>query len=157
MPFYLSPRNKIKPVPLPDKILKTVHAVPRIEKKPATLPEPFNITEVKKKVCICSARPLNEKLALVLMCMLCFLFQEPSPAPEPVKFTARPVPKKMFEGPVGLAEKKQFPLTEPKSPSFCANALKRAKEATQRITPLKHLNKITMKVLEVSFLGFTLY
>ncbi|XP_034255940.1 targeting protein for Xklp2 homolog [Thrips palmi] len=115
-------KNKIKPVPLPDKILKSVQSVPRFEKKPATLPEPFNITEVKKR--------------------------EPSPAPEPARFMARPMPKKIFEGPVGLAEKKQFPLTEPKSPSFCANALKRAKEATSRVTPLKHMNKITMKVLE---------
>ena len=115
-------KNKIKPLPLPEKILKTVNPVPKIEKKPPTQPEPFNITEVRKK--------------------------DPSPAPEPVKFTARPIPKKILEGPVGIAEKKQAPLTEPKSPSFRANALKRSKEATQRITPIKHINKVTLKVLE---------
>lgn len=114
-------KNKIKPLPLPEKILKAVNPVPKIEKKPPTLPEPFNITELKKK-------DLNVD-------------------PEPVKFTARPVPKKILEGPVGVAEKKEYPLTEPKSPSFCANALKREKEA-KRITPFKHINKVTMKVLE---------
>ncbi|KAK3932182.1 Targeting protein for Xklp2-like protein [Frankliniella fusca] len=115
-------KHKIKPLPLPEKILKSGPSGPKIERKPPTLPEPFNITDVKKK--------------------------EVNIQPELVKFTARPVPKKILEGPVGIAEKKQYPLTEPKSPSFCANALKRAKEATQRITPLKHMNKVMMKVLE---------
>lgn len=115
-------KNKFKPLPLPEKILKTVNPVPKVEKKPPTLPEPFNITEVKKK--------------------------EINLSSEPVKFTARPAPKKIFEGPVGIAEKKPAPLTEPKSPSFCANALKKSKEAHKRITPVKHFNKITMKVLE---------
>lgn len=115
-------KNKIKPLPLPERILKSGSTGPKIERKPPTLPEPFNITEIKKK--------------------------EVNTAPEPVKFTARPVPKKILEGPVGIAEKKQYPLTEPKSPSFCANALKRSKEATQRSTPLKHMNKVMMKVLE---------
>lgn len=79
-----------------------------------------------------------------------FFLQDVNIQQEVVKFVARPVPKKILEGPVGVAEKKLAPLTEPKSPSFRADALKRAKEVTRRVTPVKHMNKVVMKVLEAS-------
>lgn len=84
-------KHQIKAHPINEKILKgpCLNLKKVIEKKPQTVPEPFHLTEVKKK--------------------------EP-PAQEVFHFKAQPVPLTILQRPVGIPPKKVSKPTTPQTP-----------------------------------------
>lgn len=84
-------KHQIKAYPLNEKILKgpCLNLKTVIEKKPKTVPEPFQLTEVKKKEV---------------------------PQPEVFTFKAQPVPSSILKHPVGIPPKKVLKPTTPHTP-----------------------------------------
>lgn len=88
--FEKEQKFKIKANPVNKKILQPMKAV-HVEKKPATVPEPFKLTEVENK--------------------------KKTPKKEEYRFHARPIPKILAEPPK-LPKKQELKLTKPVTPTF---------------------------------------
>ncbi|XP_054260887.1 targeting protein for Xklp2 [Macrosteles quadrilineatus] len=84
-------KHQIKAHPMNEKIFMPPKLPPKPEKS-KTEPAPFNLTQVPKKM-----TQIED---------------------EPYKFTAKPAPKAIFEKPVGVAPKKELPITVPESPAI---------------------------------------
>ncbi|XP_034830965.1 targeting protein for Xklp2 [Maniola hyperantus] len=83
---------KIKANPIPKSVIEGPTNLPGIQRKPLTVPEPFQLTEVIKK---------------------------PAPSPEPVlNFKARPAPKHILEKPKVGPIRSPAPVTKAVSPKF---------------------------------------
>ncbi|XP_076372486.1 targeting protein for Xklp2 homolog [Tachypleus tridentatus] len=92
-------KYKFKARPVNHKIFtQPVTGISKVETKQVTIPEGFQLkTEVRYHL-----RERNQSIN-----------EEPK-----YVFRAQPPPKKILEGPRGLKEKEQLPLTNPKSPAF---------------------------------------
>lgn len=84
---------KIKAQPIPKSILDGPIHLPEVSKKPITIPEPFNLTEIQKKLAD---------------------IKSPNQA---VKFKARPAPRHILEKP-HVPVKPAISVTKPVSPKF---------------------------------------
>lgn len=85
-------KSKIKANPIPKSVIEGPKNLPEIQRKPITVPEPFQLTEVIKK---------------------------PPPSPEYVyNFKARPAPKHILEKPKVDPIKSPAPVTKAVSPKF---------------------------------------
>ncbi|OWR53665.1 Hepatocyte growth factor-regulated tyrosine kinase substrate [Danaus plexippus plexippus] len=82
---------KIKANPIPKSVIEGPKHLPEVSKKPITVPEPFNLTEIQKKVAQSSDHVQN--------------------------FKARPAPKHILEKP-HIPTKPPSSLTKPVSPKF---------------------------------------
>ncbi|XP_069698789.1 targeting protein for Xklp2-like isoform X2 [Periplaneta americana] len=81
---------QIKANPLNSKVLEPPKLGKRIERKPPTVPVPFNLTEVAKKKAV---------------------------VPPVYTFTANPAPTSILQSTQGVPKKKEIPLTHPVSPT----------------------------------------
>lgn len=103
---------KIKANPIPKSVIEGPKHLPEVSKKPITIPEPFKLTEIHKK-----------------------LVQSPG---QVAKFKARPAPKHILEKPQ-IVPKPVVHTTKPVSPKFLykrANSTDHLRHSTKPYEPL---------------------
>ncbi|XP_041978003.1 targeting protein for Xklp2 homolog [Aricia agestis] len=104
---------KLKANPIPKAVITGPSHLPEVQKKPATVPEPFKLTEVPKKI-----------------------FQ----SPEHISFKARPAPKHILES-SKVPVKATVQPTKPKSPKFHYKRANSADQIKLDFKPLQQTKK----------------
>lgn len=113
---------KLKANPIPKSVLQGTRNLPDVSKKPSTIPEPFKLTEIHKKV--------------------------PCPSPvQIIQFKARPAPKHILDKP-HVPPKLQVPVTVPVTPKLHFQRTK--SEDRNYITQSTHGSELKHKSAEKS-------
>ncbi|XP_046683075.1 targeting protein for Xklp2-like isoform X1 [Homalodisca vitripennis] len=144
-------KHQVKAMPLNDKVLQPPKPIQKSEKA-TTVPDPFNLTQVFKKAeehenvnQFDSTEDLNllptdeEEVKDII--------HEPAPKlaeEEPFRFTARPMPKVIYEKPVGVGQKQELPITIPASPAITKSA---RFQKTIRVPTLSNDNRVSVEDL----------
>lgn len=118
-----SKKYKIKALPISNAVLQGISNLAPVERKPVTRPEPFNLTEMKKKPININDNNLERN------------------------FHARPMPKRIFERPAEL-HKKFIPPTVPKSPNITKVLKPQSQQTAKDPQIAPKLTKATKKTIK---------